>query len=310
MKKINPLNFFFLSWFRLHMKMAVVLLVLSMSGCQREFEIDAPVQEQMVIMNGVLIADSLPVVVRLSWSQEVRPGDTTYPDITDATVSFFENNRFIDTLQTQGDGSYLCLYAPKPDSLYRVEARVGNRLIWGETTIPKPVPVKEISTDSIKLLFNQFSCRCFVTLSDVAEQDDTYWFWAVIKNPVSDEQSLELICSGSPYFDDFAKAGNMSKSFLYQSNYGFMARLPDDNFNGQHYTFDIAPYMVKEYTLYINLFDSHYDKYLKSFLEYTDFIYNTEEYPIFFQPSFVYSNIQNGQGILGSYSSWSFKARL
>jgi len=282
-----------------------MITILFLVACQRELVFDKSFNEDLVVLNGVFVADSSPMSVSLHWSQNL--GVIVQSQSIEAdSVLLFCDEHFIGAFENN-DSCYLCKMAPVSGKTYKVEAYVNKQITCAETTIPKPVPVSYLYSDTVIGNWDQKHLQHFFSVTDDPTIENVYWFWEkILIEGDSKYKQIYPVYSGALNIDNFTKAEKTGSGFIYEFFYEYFARIPDTRFSGQEYVFDVAFWGTKgNRVIYFSSFDEHYDKYLKSYLTYESYSSSIEELPIYYQPSFIYSNVHNGTGILGSMASYS-----
>jgi hypothetical protein len=146
-------------------------------------------------------------------------------------------------------------------------------------------------------------------INDVVDVNNKYWVYGLnIKWEIREDTIIntgiikaELIhmYTKSPYADKFIVTNDPGALFGYTLDYGHYLRVPDDGFDGRRVVVDVY-YSNFDGKFCMAEFDEHYDKYMKSYLTHDDYLGRMDELTIFYQPSFIYSNVHNGTGIFGS----------
>jgi hypothetical protein len=289
----------------------ILPVLLFLISCEREFEFDHTGWKSPVVLNGILQADSMPATVFLYHSQEM--GDTSAISPIEGAIMWLESGEDKYTFEYADSGRYICNIAPRPGQTYRVNALVGGDTVWAETTIPTGNGLGEVTRDSFEI--NPWWHYYMFDINDEADVDNKYWFWAyqliekreyqedTIINTGTVEVRLEHLYSKTSYADRFLAFYDPNTLTGYTVNYEYFLRVPDDGFDGENIIIDIycGNLMSGDNGMFfIAEFDKHYDKYMKSYLTHDDYLGRMDELTIFYQPSFIYSNVHNGTGIFGS----------
>jgi hypothetical protein len=288
----------------------ILPVLLFLISCEREFEFEHTGWEAPVVLNGILEADSLPVTVFLYHAQEMGDTSTILP-IEGATM-WLESGADKFAFEYTDSGRYTCNIAPQPGKTYRVKAMVDGDTVWAKTTIPTGNGLGEVTRDSLEI---KPSWHYYMfDINDEADVDSKYWFWAYELRTKSEfledtvirkfnGVSLTSIYSKTPYADRFLAFYDPHTLSGYTVNYDHFLRVPDDGFDGERVIVDVYHPNISAGNngmFFMAEFDKHYDKYMKSYLTHDDYLGRMDELTIFYQPSFVYSNVHNGTGIFGS----------
>jgi hypothetical protein len=253
--------------------------------------------------------------VFLYHSQEM--GDTSNISPIEGATMWLESNEDRYAFEYIDSGRYICNIAPRPGKTYRVNALVNSDTVWAETTMPTGNGLGEVTRDTLETSPRFVGAWIYykMDINDVADENNKYWFWVyeiknirelwkdtIINKGLIDADLIRMYTK-SPYADKFMVTNDPGASFGYTLDYGAFLRVPDDGFNGGQVIVDVY---------YPNLssgnngmfcmaeFDEHYDKYMKTYLYHADYLSMMDELAIFYQPSFIYSNVHNGTGIFGS----------
>ncbi|MDA3817266.1 MAG: DUF4249 family protein [Prolixibacteraceae bacterium] len=288
----------------------VIPLILFLISCEREFEFDTTGRGNPVVLNGILEAGSLPATVFLYHSQEM--GDTSNISPIEGATMWLETAEDKYTFEYTDSGRYICNIAPQSGKTYRVKALVGGDTVWAETTIPSDTGLGCVTLDTLEI---RPWCYYKMDINDEKEVDNKYWFWVYELNykwdyrvdSLIDESDVEArlatMYSKTPYADRFLSYYDPNTLSGYTVNYDYFLRVPDDGFDGERVIVDVYHPNLSSGNngmFFMAAFDKHYDKYMKSYLTYDDYLGRMDELTIYYQPSFVYSNVHNGTGIFGS----------
>ncbi|MDA3929687.1 MAG: DUF4249 domain-containing protein [Prolixibacteraceae bacterium] len=281
----------------------IALLGLIVSfACQRDFDVELSYDQQILVINGIWVADSTPVVVQV---YKLKGLSDSVPNefVTDAEVKVFANNQLLGEMQHNDSGKYVMDLIPESGITYKVEIQQDKQTkVWAETTIPSPVPVLKMHVDSIASSSISYNPVFRLSLEDYKNELNYYWFTLQLLHKESlSFNDIVGIYSNSPYFDDFNRGIDPERIPPFNTEYGFMARIPDVNFTSDTCTVDLCSAGSGDfYGIYVFNVDENYDKYLKSSIRYRDYSDMVEDLPYYYQPSFIYSNVNNGVGIFGS----------
>jgi hypothetical protein len=286
----------------------VLLLLIS---CEREFEFDHAGWKSPVVLNGILQTDSMPATVYLYHAQEM--GDTSKISPVEGATMWLKSGEDKYAFEYTDSGRYICNIAPLPGKTYRVNALVGGDTVWAETTIPSGNGLGEVTLDTLEI---RPWCYYKMDINDEKEVDNKYWFWAYQLNEKREYKEDTIIKTGAvearlaygfysktPYADRFLAFYDPNTLSGYSVYYDDFLRVPDDGFDGENIIIDIYSVNLSQGNngmFFMAAFDKHYDKYMKSYLTHDDYLGRMDELTIYYQPSFVYSNVHNGTGIFGS----------
>jgi hypothetical protein len=292
-------------------------------GCTKNLNIDIPEHKPRLVL-GFIQETGKNLSAQVSKSRGIlAPRNPGNPNdgyrVTDAQVLVYENNILFDTLKyNTNDNAYTTRTNKKflPGRDYRVTAIASSfNMAEGSAKAPLPIPVSGITrirnarTNSDGQLLDDL----VVNFSDPANERNYYmirmytpFFFGGGGGPTYNQTSCiysndididKLDASGNPFSADNCLYGDIL--------------IKDDNFNGRQkqLKISVSPNNLQNAIdittgrVYRPLFEllqiteSHY-KYLRSLQAYD----NTVDNP-FAEPALVYSNITNGYGVFGIYTS-------
>ncbi len=255
------------------------------------------------VVNCLLVPDSV-IKVHLSLSAPAD-GDELFPDLSGAKVEISDGKKALELIHT-GSGYYQTPELPQPGKAYSLKVTLDNNvLLKSETKIPVKPDIKITSLPDRNL--------AKVTISDKPEEQNFYWVGIKIFIKNSESYQYETyFFTNLLLFDDFNRTQGNGIIEGIRYSYHFYARLEDQSFNGEEISFytprkwpepdDNIDYV---FILYIINADEHLDKYMKSaILQYELGVVG--DMPVFHTPISIYSNIENGKGIFGSYTLSEF----
>lgn len=303
--------------------------VFSLYSCENVVDIDVPEKPPKLVLNAYISPDSL-WQVNLSHSKYVLDSND-YREISHAEVSVFENGQLMENLIYQVTGSqyYRSGYyrsvehKPQPGNIYRIEAKVdGYETIWAETSVPEPVIVENFTIDTSRIITRDY--------------ESGYKLTATFKDPpgIRNYYQVELFAKSTrsntiTYWDENGVARDsihfyQNKSSVYispldpgiseeQFGYGNAVLFSDGRFNGNIFKFE---FLISEW--YVSqVFDPNYASEDQASLivvlrnvDEAMYLYETtadlqdwnSDNP-FAEPVPVFSNVENGYGVLGSYAA-------
>lgn len=286
-----------------HYIIPATLLLLTLFSCEQTvyFEME---DDPVLVLNAVLVAGEDSTRVQLS---QTKSGNDSAPwaVIKGASITLHENGKKVaEAIEKEGD--YHFDYPIRPACTYKVTAEhdlYGNA--WGETTLP--APFTEVSMDTVTV--QEFS-RMFCVTRWLDNPDEQNFYWLGYLYPYAfrdnsgkvqyDLDSLILsyyIYTNSTLVDKFNYT--FDHSAVIKASYSSYVRVEDSGLSGQwlelSYLFG-APRFP-----FILSMDKHYDAYVKSIILNAHHAPENDEFPLFYEPEYSYSNIHGGVGIIGSY---------
>lgn len=268
-------------------------------SCTKSVTPDFDGYEKEWVVNSLLVPDSA-MTVRLNESLR-SDMEEVFPVITDAGVEISDGHTTTN-LWHSGGGIYICGQKPEPGNSYSL--KVINRdgtVLSASTRIPL--------FPRITFTKNREERRVRVIIQDNPDEKNYYWI------------GKKSITGGTIYYDtylasdfllldDFNRSINEDASMGFPFTYHFYARLEDKAFNGKSVSCDFYKYWSESgdfnnpydhaYIYVINA-DEHLDHYMKTALIQYELRINGDA-PVFQTPIDMYSNVNHGKGIFGSYT--------
>jgi len=306
----------------------LIIAVAGLYSCENVVEIDVPQRPPQLVLNTYITSDSL-WYVNLSHSKNVLD-NSDYKEIADAQVSIFEDGELVEVLDYQEvstDNGNSRLYKsdnhrPQPGKVYRVEAqKSGYQTVWAETTLPDPVLIEDLTIDTSKIITRDYSSgyKLSLTFNDPADIRNYYQVELFAKTTRS--QVVTYWDEDGNYKDSVQYYTDFSSIYIEaldpsiseeQYGYGNTVNFTDGRFNGSSYQFD---FLIDEWWVepFINNSSSDEEALFEIVLRNINeaiYLYETTadlqdwySGDPFSEPVPVYSNIENGYGVLGAYAS-------
>ncbi len=288
---------------RIFDKALTILFLLVICSCVKQVDLDFEDYQSHPVVNALLVPDSV-MAVHLSLSSRADKPEV-FPELTRAKVEISDGTSSIE-LANQGNGEYRGTQLPLPGKEYKLKVLLENgELLKSKTKIP--------TSPDIKIYPDLENNLAKVTIIDNSLEKNFYWIGLkVLDIESSYAYYATYFYSDFLLFDDFnrTQGGEIIEGVKY--SYHFFARLDDYNFNGKEISFYTPrrwPTSGKKIDyvliLYIINADEHLDRYMKSALIQYD-LRVIGDMPVFHTPINMYSNIENGKGIFGSYTMSQF----
>lgn len=274
---------------------SLALLLAGLQSCIETVELDWQQTESVLVLNGLATPHRDTVVV---WMSESRPvaSNADFVAIENARIELFDGGVSVGLLSHAVNGKYILPFRVEQGHTYRVEATVGTQTLWAETTVPPAVEAQ-----FSRLFYGGFSGCHRVLLTDAPDVGNAYWITAIDSMHAQGPwgtASLVLYCNHE-FADDFNQKVIHEGDFKF--DYEYYIRFSDREFNGSETEIIFKPNGDPSYSLVISA-DSHLDRYMKSSLKLLEMDRYSEDMPMIYVPFPVYSNINGGTGIWGSYS--------
>jgi hypothetical protein len=296
-------------------------LILLFSSCDVIIDLDIPEHEPVLVVNSVLSTDSIMTAYVSHSKGAFDSNPISY--VNNASVKVFEDGVLLgemDKILTpsfnySGFVDTVCRYSlnqtPAAGKFYSYEVEHDDyENARAETPIPTAVDliIEEVSPVGEDDYEKQFRLRCsfedagtenYYRLRIHAESDDAYFYTNYFVDFESSDASI------------IASAGVQSDGMSY---WGSDALFDDELFNGStkvitlefwdwnYYYFEEEGYDVN-YVLEVSSISKEYFNYIKSLRAYEN---NANQFSLFAgEPVHVYTNIENGLGILGASNTKS-----
>ena len=305
-------------------------IALSLVACETVVDVDVPNEPTRLVANAFLQADST-VVLELTQSQSILTNSDIRP-VSGAEAVLLEEGRAVTTLEeTQRAGVYTASFTPTVGRSYTLQvSKVGFEPVEATTFIRPPVMIREFSFDTVAF-------RSVVDYGDSVVTEVNFEVDEVrisFDDPAADRNYYEISAYRFEVYarDSFDNQGNYVQTDTIRTRvplslesddpalaegegdflasdaavaYGEVLSFNDDFFNGNNYSFQFDPNAYydpnwAEPQLYVVLrtIDEGQYRYFRS----VDLQYENDGNP-FAEPVQVYSNVENGFGIVSGSSA-------
>jgi len=287
----------------------IIFSLILLSACQKEVDLKIDENESKIVLNAWFKTEQHPVVEvnRSTFIFDKRGTDI----IQNAEVILFENNEKIGFLEHFGSGFYQNENIKiKPDTEYKIVAKVDG--FEDVTAIEKSL--MKFNDSEYEFEYESFSnpagsnyqslSDIKITLKDNSSSEDIYLFLVKDTNKSwSNENPYDTLYNE---FITYLNSSDTQIEYIYSPGLGQMQILRDELFNGNDYTINFRTNDLRKYEYsdeersYIsqNVIEIH--KISKSFYLYLKSIENNQYPDPFTEPSQIYTNVENGYGILAT----------
>jgi hypothetical protein len=281
----------------------LVVIMLSIIGCQKTVYIDVGQVKPRLVVNCILEKDSL-LKIQLSKSKSMMDTTQSINLINNATIKIFENEILRQTLTKGKSGSFSANFKPKISTNYRIEIEnTGFGHVEASTMIPiTPQLISANQTTELTPGSSSQFIKFSVGLKDEGVIPDYYYLRAfIIKKGYPPGASNNNVMACDIFSDDniIITDNSTLKGVIFN----------DAAFTGANYELIVyTPYRItKDFNLWFELssITTDYYKYLVSIVMQN----NAGQNP-FAEPVVIKSNVQNGTGIFGAQNSVFLKATL
>lgn len=285
---------------------ALILFLLFLSACESPANLKIK-SEPTLVVSTVLVPGVDSTAVHLSLTKHGE-SDAPWAIITQAEVKLWENGAEVATAMEE-NGKYHFDYSIKPATTYKVSVdHPLHGYAWGETTVPSLFLQASIDTTG-GLVTNRW----------LDNPDEQNFYWISNCSPVAeyiyDEEEnkgiyipiydrlrlADYIYTTSPIIDNFNYTFDHSADV--KTSYLHFLRIEDSGHSGKQieipYEGRISP--KSTLILFILSMDKNYDAYMKSIIINDDQQLSNQDFPLFYKPGYIHSNIHGGVGIVGSY---------
>lgn len=286
----------------------VFLILLVASGCiscVNEVTLDFRDYQTQTVINSLLVPDSL---IRVHISESVcSDKEDAFPPVNNANVGISDGkNRY--TPVTSENGHYTFPIRPVSGENYTLNVTSADGKTFAATT---KIPVQP----DIRLLPLEGENYVKLVIRDHPSENNFYWVGIRIYDIPGTKFVYEnYVQSNFLLFDDFNRTRSEDRFGRKTYAYHFYARLTDLTFNGGQAEFKIPHFWVPQedfthinfriYLFVINA-DPHLDQYMKAALMQYE-LSVIGDMPVFHTPVNMYTNVENGKGIFGSYTFTEF----
>ena len=291
--------------------LASFLSYIALSGCVKILNDELKTKETKMVLNAAISTDSV-FTVNVSRTFNIFEDESVnnLPFIDSAKVQLYEDNNFLFDLNHTSYGYYNKQgFYPQLGKEYRVDVSYGSyKPIKSKTIIPPAVPIVAFDTSTNQVVdeyggshtdyigeityhdppgvsnYYQLSCKIYIIHSDSSIDSYPQAIWPVDEN----QHFFDGTSGGNLLWSDRLTEGKeVSFQFVYFNSYNYKSAINRDQ---EHLRF----------VFYLKALTKAYFTYLKSLGVYWET--GGSDNP-FSEPVVIYSNVENGYGILGGYSS-------
>lgn len=313
-------------------------LLILMTACDEIIEFKGIESEPKIVIYS-MFESNRDITLTLARSYAVFDQPLTPTQITNAVVKLYTDGEYTATLSYVPETTPVYDYGPPPIAtyiaagvkpeqgrLYRIEAEVpGLPSVWAEVSLPEPVPIIRIDT-TMEVSFyqdswtsyNHYRIKAKVRFSDPADRDNYYRITAnSIRGryngpkdiPYDQEEpvSIHYDYIGYAAHNDPIINPQREEDLFGEQTENRYALFSDELISGRDYDLKLDLYFAGLDTTYYEFV--HFDVELQSVSKdlYLYLISSTahersKDNPLA-EPVIVYSNVNNGLGVVGAVSS-------
>lgn len=313
------------------------LFALVAVSCETEIEFRGDDAASLLVVNSIVSPDSA-VKVHVSESKFFLKDDSNFENVNDATINLWVNGSLYEQLVNTGQGFYAGNYIPKAGDLIKITAK-NNKFpeVNAESEIVQATPI--VSVDTTILVSD-----IYPIVNDYGNYSDTIGYSKTTEmkinlkfnDPPNQKNYYKIAVKLNREYNDGSKYmrnyyfssndlvfGNTTEAGIFDENsYNSYHEFNDDIFDGKNYSLKLNTSFVSivydndtsgdsnsepieivknELILELQSISKSYYLYLKTRNAGTSVI------DFFSEPVQIYSNIEGGIGILGSYNTSRFK---
>ncbi|MEI6753275.1 MAG: DUF4249 domain-containing protein [Paludibacter sp.] len=303
-----------------------LLTAVVFTSCQKVIEFNGEITEPIVTVNSLVTPDSV-VSAQISLSHFFLSNDSLFSMINNAKVNLFVNGVFKDTLTYKSNGVYVGTYKPVAGDSLNLQIKIpGKKDVTCGTTQKSaplvsfslsdtitvatgkrtPIIAPTIKKDTIGIGF-EYKTNCVLHFTDDGAERNYYRLAVTTITTLGTKKTYTYAVN----FDDIV-SGNTNNSIgpptsLVSNKYNIFT---NELFFGKHYALKFSVLYNKnvfypgyeknpnkqEVTINLQKISHSYYHYLQ-----TRAGINTRNF--FAEPVQVYSNVDGGLGIMGSYTN-------
>ena len=286
-------------------------------------EIDPPPYTKSLVVGGLMVADSM-VSLSITEDRGILDNSDSFNDIKGASAKIYEEGLLfaelqeVDRVANYGNSTtiYLSYEKPKVGKSYTLEIeKSGFENVTATDKIPNP-PVFEIGEVSVDFVYRDTLYRHAYFMIEITIDDDIavdyYHLIATAHykelNEATDDKGEKV----SEISDVSSEIKLDTDELVFEDHMRDYAVFTDQGFNGKNHKIKLDGYIYNEF---IGTDLNGFDQDLKivfelrkisevtyNFMNTTQLHKRAERDPIT-EPAQVYSNVENGNGIFGSYNS-------
>lgn len=292
----------------------IVFFIWLMHACVTDINIELP-KNNNIVMNGIIVPGDT-IGIALYRSKQVQ--DTmVFETLNDAVVTLFINEEETGLLHYTDKGKYQSEQIAEELTSYKITVETeGFETIWAETKTP--------ASDFGAYVYNAYELDTlqptwpyYLEMSAYTNRIENCWLasfytnqdYDTLGNPIVVNDMRHSFYSNSSYIDKFNSTYDPD-GYYYNYDYLRFIHVYTNNLNAEKILIEFTTGgnggLIEENLVVYNM-DDHYSNYLKSKLineQGPDYL-SDDGPPLNYKPSFLYSNVHGGFGILGSYTTYT-----
>lgn len=275
--------------------------IVFLSSCREVVQDQFPEIIQTPVVNSILKADST-LVINLSYSASLNFGKIEY--IKNATIRFFVDDNFEETVSNSEDGMYISNITVESGKKYNCEIDIpGYEMITCEARIPQPAKIIDITHKNLAYTDPEGTIFPAVVLTFENNINKSEYFEVVIKTLQTNWEGEQrnayawLVGIDDPLIiNEGLPIAVFSNELITDSIYTMSLNYSTGGSSWN--TADTHPYIVELHSI-----NYDYYKYLKQLYLFKQAV-NSDNLTGSTPPVQIYSNVENGYGIFAGYSNY------
>jgi hypothetical protein len=298
------------------MKLKLVTILLSgllMSSCEKEFILDLPGAENIIVVNSFFNSDE---ELSLTVTKSMLPQQNqTVVELENSKVSLFTNGAFVEDLiyyKAPDDviGSFYSNTKPVPGQTYKVEVETNDMgKAISQSVLPQKVDIVSDTAIWLKWISNEdssFTIRYYFEIEFNDPQGENYYF-ITASVPVYKEDTInntrqfeawqyaEILSGDLPLHEIYLNNALLFKDVTFNATLKMITGTATMYSNPDpHFYDEDEPFVLDKSKLHIELHSLSKDAYnfCSSFAKKI-----AAQDDVYSEPTVIYTNIENGLGI-------------
>ncbi|TKG91999.1 DUF4249 domain-containing protein [Puteibacter caeruleilacunae] len=284
------------------------------AACEKTIEISKTEHKPVTIING-LISPGKPVevtVTRTKHYSDTKP----MPKVTNATVELYKDDKLVEELTHQEDGTYRGNHTPAADATYKIKVTDEKHHASATTTIPVPVQLLKISYEHKGEKQGSKQTEVTMSFKDPGDQNNYYRISVEATGDDAEEKNELLVI----YTNDVVLKATYGEDDVFSNPPSNSYQIFRDKLiNGKTYDLKFTLHdlsvlseynasgetISKSYKVNLHSITREYYLYLKS----KELSQWSSDDP-FSEPVPIFSNVSGGGGIITSYSLSSQRLKV
>ncbi len=301
---------------RLLISILIVATMLLGLSCTKTIKFNYEKHKSLLVVNSLIMPDST-IMAKVSYSLLFAYDEySTNTYIDNATVKLFINGKYIGDMQyvehDRYEGTYKIDYKPKEGDKIMIKASAeGFDPVSAETYLPYKSKIIEVTktivAETTEYSSNSSKLNIRLKFKDEADEKNYYKIscyicnWILSYNEITGKYIKSRRLNKLDLFSTDILIQSGSDNIFEKSENNIVSVFADDLINGKEYTIDMNTSLVlfddseQKDTLIFSLDAISYDYYM-----YTQTVNaQSSADDIIAEPFMIYSNVQNGIGIVG-----------